>query len=584
MTRVHGQTSPVRRPRLAVLAAVVLAALAALSVGAPMASAHAILESSSPADGAVVTKSPSEVTLDFSEDVTLPPNAVVVLDSSKQRVDRGDVHAGAKASSVVVGVKANLPGGSYLVAWHVISADSHPVQGGIVFSVGAPGPTASLSAANHQGSAIEWKVAYDVLRGISFAALLFVAGAAVYLLWIGTEASRRGGVALLLDVVCGVGIVALALRVPVLAAEATGQGLGSITQGGVLGDTLRNGVGWSVLAGIVALVILRFATAVRRGAAARVAALVGFAAVLGSFGVVGHTRSTTPTWLAVLTQVCHVAAGAVWFGGLALLALDLRARRRAAAALPAGADVLVRDGEASPPALPEAAEAAGLVRRFSAVATVAILTILAAGGVLGWLEVRSIDALTGTAYGRVLIAKVSVVVVVALVAGYNHYRLMPSVERFGGPNSRQWRRLGTTVRAEALLLVVVIGLTAVLGNLVPGRSAVPANKVYAASAKFGDGSLNVVVDPARVGSNQLHLYVLDAQGRQVDSTRSIVVQLSLPANGVGPITKVPVKAGPGHYQVLNLSLPLPGTWTLEITSALNEFANNDVTFQVPIRP
>jgi copper transport protein len=397
----------------------------------------------------------------------------------------------------------------------------------------------------------------------------------------------------LVDGACGIGIVALAYQIPILAAESTGQGIGSLTEHSVLGDTLKNGVGWSVLAGVVALLLLRFA-APRRSTVGRVGVLVGFGAVLASFGVVGHSRTTSPVWLTVLAELCHVAAASVWFGGLALLALDLRARHRAAAPLPAGADVLVGEGgspsDQSSPGIDDAGDvdgaagAAALVRRFSGFATVSIVAVLIAGGVLGYLEVRSVRALTTTAYGRLLIAKVSVVLIVALMGAYNHYRLLPSVASFGRPGSAPWRRLRSTVRTEALLLLLVICITAVLGNLVPGRSAVAANKVFTASAKFGDGSINVVVDPARVGDNQLHLYVLDSEGRQVDSTRSMVVELTLPSAGLGPITKVPLHAGPGHYQILKLPLPLPGTWTVEITSALNEFTNNDVTFRVPVRP
>jgi hypothetical protein len=30
------------------------------------------------------------------------------------------------------------------------------------------------------------------------------------------------------------------------------------------------------------------------------------------------------------------------------------------------------------------------------------------------------------------------------------------------------------------------------------------------------------------------------------------------------------KAGPGHYSAAGFELPLPGTWTLEITAAIND--------------
>src|SRR5689334_5698508 len=120
------------RPR-SVLAAVLalLTALAGLAVaGAPAASAHDELVSSSPSDGARVT-APTALTLTYSESLIRTGYRVVVRGPGG-RVD-GDVRlSGAK---VVHRFTGPLPAGSYDVSWRVVSADGHPIAGTLSFTV-----------------------------------------------------------------------------------------------------------------------------------------------------------------------------------------------------------------------------------------------------------------------------------------------------------------------------------------------------------------------------------------------------------------------------------------------------------------
>ena len=80
---------------------------------------------------------------------------------------------------------------------------------------------------------------------------------------------------------------------PIQAALGTGQGFGAITQGGVLGEVLQEGVGLATFLGL------------RRPGAARArrdrGPLIGAGVLLaaGSFALSGHTRSTDNELLAV---------------------------------------------------------------------------------------------------------------------------------------------------------------------------------------------------------------------------------------------------------------------------------------------
>src|SRR5690606_34415997 len=166
-------------------------------------------------------------------------------------------------------------------------------------------------------------------------------------------------------------------------------------------------------------------------------------------------------------------AAAAWAGGLLLLWLAVRARRKRAA---------------------DPVETGAIVARFSQVATVGILVVGAAGVALGWSEVRALDALTGTGYGLFLIAKVAVVAAIAAMGAYNHFRLVPAIQ--AGKARSGLTRLHTTLRVEALALVAVLALTSVLVVMTPAKASVQGGVVEEIIALDGVGSVQLVVSPA----------------------------------------------------------------------------------------
>ena len=125
--------------RLACVAALVVAALRRRGASA---SAHATVVSTSPGDGQVVAAAPSVVSVRFDEPVQMQFGALRVFSPSGGRVDEGSPsHPVGHGDTVQVALGSGLGRGTYTVAWHVISADSHPVSGAFTFSVGAASAT-----------------------------------------------------------------------------------------------------------------------------------------------------------------------------------------------------------------------------------------------------------------------------------------------------------------------------------------------------------------------------------------------------------------------------------------------------------
>jgi putative copper resistance protein D len=166
-----------------------------------------------------------------------------------------------------------------------------------------------------------------------------------------------------------------------------------------------------------------------------------------------HAAAIIPgTARAVAVDATHLLATGIWGGALVPLGLLLRA-----ASPDDGVD-----------ARPYAVRAA---RRFSRAALIAMLLLMASGAMNALVQIESIPALVGTAHGRLLIIKLSLVVPILGLAVVNRKRLLPALSAAGDP--RTMRRLALFVGIEALLALVLLAVTVAMTLTTPARHAPP---------------------------------------------------------------------------------------------------------------
>lgn len=97
------------------------------------AHAHSVLESSTPAEGAVVAEPIEQVVLDFSAGIEQGSAMTMTMDGTA--VDFSEV---AVMEDQLVGTPAQeLEDGSYVVEYDVLSEDGHPIQGSLAFELQA---------------------------------------------------------------------------------------------------------------------------------------------------------------------------------------------------------------------------------------------------------------------------------------------------------------------------------------------------------------------------------------------------------------------------------------------------------------
>ena len=137
---------------------------------------------------------------------------------------------------------------------------------------------------------------------------------------------------------------------------------------------------------------------------------------------------------------------------------------------------------------------------------------------------------------------------------------------------------------ELGLAVVIVGVTAALVAEPPAKAQLAAQAGPVSRDAFVHPyQINVVVDPARTGPNELHVYVLNHLSGQPAKVAEIRVGASLPAAGIGPLRLQAVPAGPGHAVVPRATFPLAGAWTLRLDIRRGEFDQKSTQVIVPIR-
>ncbi len=536
------------------------------------AAAHAELQSTEPIGGAVLEQAPQQVTLSFSEAVVASADSIRVYDGDGDRLDIGrPAHPEGRSSDVAASLPA-LDDGAYIVTWRVISADSHPVHGAFTFRVGdAPaGDTQALlqQLLNADGGSRSVGVAFGIVRFAAFAALIALVGGVAFLLVLwpaGLARTRR--------ILGGAWVAALATTAAGICLQAvyvTSRPLGDALRASLIADVLDTRFGRAWLARIVLLVaagpllwLLTRADARRRTLLAVPLGVIA-AAILVTPGIAGHPGADAPAALTVATDALHLGAVSFWLAGLALLTF-----------------VVLRERG-------EPAELVAVVRRFSPAAFTAVAVILATGLFQGWRQSRSVDAVTDTTYGRLLLIKLALftgmVGLAALSRAWVRRRSVGEVAVSRGPGavaaSPPVEQLRRTVGGEALIAVVVLAVTALLVNTVPARTALA--QPFSTELHTDEVLIDVTVDPAKAGPVDIHAYTLTHAGA-VTETEELTIELSLPGRDIGPLPVPLQRAGPGHYAAYGFDIPIPGVWQLDVIARTSDIHQETATTTVRIR-
>jgi copper transport protein len=668
-------------PRLAILTMALAVGLAlALFAIVPSAAAHALPVKTDPSAGELVQAPPPRVVIQFSENVNPQVASIRVLDQGRRQVDSNDTQVDpADAHTVSVSLPL-LKSGTYTVVWRVQSADDgHVSSGSYYFQIARadgsapPAPTTDASGgADASVATIDGPSLFQAIATwIALALLTIWVGGLIWQTWILSSATARdpdlGAAAqagarrfrTLTPTILGLLVIANVGVVLAQAAAITGDWSGAISPTylrAVLFSS-RYGVFWWMrqITALLALYLTYAATsrgwasarAVENGAIQRaqetptaissaipdwrrellttlrgVGKLPGrlgagwrarawfgqiellLAALLVlAFALSGHAAAVSADRFAFAFSVdlLHLLANCVWLGGLFYISLVF---------VPALGQ-LTPHGRARALAL-------GLPE-FGVVAILSALLLAATGSLNATVRMTSFEQLVTTAYGRTLLIKILLFLLMAAISAYHAFWLRPrlasalTAERSASPQTipagvtltsygapaqgalrqdgalagngtngagisggvrRLAEQLEDWLRREALLGLGVLLCAALLGAFAGSLATAPTPIAGASSGAYvntvnttpnGDFAVTLKVAPAKFGANTFLVTVKDKNGKPVEGA-SVLLQTTMldMEMGTQSLQLQPVGAdSPGTYGG-QADLAMGGDWGLAV--------------------
>lgn len=525
-------------------ARLLLALISLLAAGATMsgrACAHAALTAASPADGAVLTAAPSELSLSFSEPVSPLVLKLIGPDGVARPLERFTL----KDKTLVVALPAALSRGTHVLSWRVVSEDGHPVGGSVLFSIGAPSaaPAAAAALGDPAVRLMLWLGRLGLYLGLALGI-----GGIGFAAWVAPlpAAARRpvGGLIWL-------GLAALPLALTAQGLDALAAPLSDALQPAVWQAAAASSFGRTAL--IAALALVAGLAALRlRGDGGRALAAIALLGVGSALAASGHAGAAAPQWLMRPAVFLHALGLAGWTGALLPLAF----------------------------ALPQP-DSSAILARFSRRIPFFLIAILLGGIVLAVVQVERPEALLATGYGKILLAKLGLVAILLGLAAVNRYRLTGRASAGQALAIRQLRRV---IAVEIVVVLAVLGTAALWRFTPPPRAlAIAAAQPATLHIHAEKAMADISVTPGRAGPVAIAISLLNGEFGPLPA-KELRLSFANPAAGIEPIERQAARREDGSWQVAAMAIPAAGRWTVELEILVSDFELIRLSETVEIRP
>ena len=598
---------------------VVMLALGFAFVRPEPASAHAVLERSLPVQNQKLTEAPELVEAWYSEPLERSLTALQVLDTQGNPVHTGEtLFSNDDARYAAIALPPDLGPGIYTLTFENVSTvDGHVWSGFFSFIIlnpdgtvpageppeigGLAGQTGFLP--DNTDSGLRWAglLGAVALAGGLFFALL-VAGPAAQFLPDGRRErveEQAFSVAAGAVVVGAVAVIVSTVGQMLLFADRLG-GLDELS--GILFDT-RTGKLWLSRIGLSLALLLLFLPALasapfrasQQAALMIVPAAVGALGLLVTYSLGSHAADGGGQFWSVGSDLVHFAATAAWLGALAQLPLVFWWVRRT---LEGPQRVLYL---------------ANVLDRFSWLAVVSVALLVGTGVFNGFVQLPTFESLYETSYGRVLIAKLALILPLLGVAGVNAFfvrpRLVEAIDALHDEDAGQRPKGQERSRLEAQLerlqrvlprmaLVELLAGVAVLASAsvlaqsttADGELRLEASKPsgqFVATSEADGLVAGLTIEPFGIGLNTFTLALQPPPGEELGEVLGVRLTSTFDNPTVAPSAgrsgadqELEATDTPGVWSAEAALTTQPGDWTIQARIRRRGFDDAPAIFSV----
>ncbi|NWJ46031.1 MAG: copper resistance protein CopC/CopD [Chloroflexi bacterium] len=541
------------------------------------ASAHAILIRTDPQDGANLAETPKQAHLWFNDLIIMDFTSVELVNDEGQHLPAKALRLNTEMTAAAVKeydnpkimvLEVDLPEltpHAYRLDWKSRSADDlHTITGTVIFGV-----QHSIAPETRKVTETTPPPLEVFMRWLSFGGISGLAGAFTLSLTILPKARKKleqeGEFAIpvrarLMKLAGWSGLLAFVAGLGLLLVQGF-AGEGGVDGWWVIISRTAYGLRWLISQSLLLILAVLFLKAVKpekfSQSVVRVAVIALTLALLVVEALNGHAPAEGVSGLSLSIDVIHLLSSGMWVGGLFALVV---------AVVP-----LLHKNQAG------RATAIAMLKRFSGVAAVSLIAVIASGLYKSGKQVASIDALLVTLYGQALMLKVYLVLFMALLGLVNTAVLHPRVGAFLGKLLRKpqdWkptssRLLRRTILVEAGVATLVLLLAALIGTSQPARGPefeplFTGEASSSLTANANDLIFNLSIKPNRPGQNFISIGIFNSRRPAPAPIESVAVKLDSPGQQGSGITVNAESLGNGRYQIAGGYLNKAGIWNLAL--------------------
>jgi copper transport protein len=516
-----------------------LLSISFFALGAPLnVSAHAVLLDASPKEGSQLKQMPDRVSLTFNERLG---EGVFNL---QVRNDKGKLITTEKATmnrthqTISLDVPSSKKG-IYTVSYSVISADSHPVQGTYVFSIGEKMDQAitndnSDQSENSKQSSF-YNIGFSIVQTFYYLALLWIVGFVLWKWYVPYQSDQQIQKYKRNVKYLQIGYMIFLLISIVIQGTVLLKG-SSLSQ--IKTFVLHSPTGWSWMTCLFLACIGFFFLLKNKWLDFIWTGLLLVATTLN-----GHAVASDVPVYTIILDFIHLVTASLWAAGLVYLFMMWRRERE---------------------------QALAFLPIFSLIAFVSLILLILSGVLYTLKLLPDITALFKTTWGLLLLSKIFIVMLVAGVGIFIREHLRkndsPSLAKF--------------LISDISFMLVIVLIVGMITHLNP----IPQNEPLVWKENKQD--IKFLVKTSTLSPGRGSLWVKASLPQDGSSIQSIDIALSPKNKGELAPIDVPLKVNKGEsqekqqvqykmYETNNLVIPYAGRWQIAVrlvTSNLDEVA------------
>ena len=511
---------------------------------------------STPSENEILNQAPQKVTIKFDEKIQSSFNSIEVFNSAGNRVDQKNGHIDRNNPSIIISnLDDNLPDGTYRIQWRVVSSDGHPVEGVIPFQIGNGDTSQDNTNLSNESKGYSPQFDLVIIRWVQYISnACFVGILFFYLFVLHKGLVQDLTVYHIFRKLLNLSVILLGLSIilnlPLQATIESGLSWSKVLSVPMLSKILFNtqfGKIWIIQIDCLFFLLISiffFKKERFKRIFIKISFILGIGLLL-SKSFTSHAAASTNVLLTISLDFLHLLAASIWIGSLVALIALLPISRKV------DTKKLYLDS----------------IQRFSKWGIMLVIVLTFSGFIGSLSYIPNVRTFLSTDYGRVLLGKVFLLLIMIIFAAVNFVK---------GKQSRE-KGLPFTLWGELITGLIVLVLSVLLTNL---PTAMSSPGPFKETNTIHGGQITFEVTPNVIGENTFILLLRNQKGQPMKAIEQVTLTFTSLDMEMGGDTKTLIKVQDGKYKAQGMNFNMAGRWNVHVHALTKDLETLDTDFKI----